>query len=150
MGKSREVARLPNAPAFSAYAGAVTSIPATTGGKVQFNTEEFDTNSNYDHSTGRFTPTVAGYYLISASVQFSDTGLATPSCTLAKNGTAYKLGNYMAVSTDYPIVQVSAIVYLNGSTDYVEINAAHGKGSAVNTFASATNTWIQGVLVRTA
>jgi hypothetical protein len=44
MGRARKMANLPNAPAFSAYAGATTSI-SPSGTKVGFNTEEFDTAS---------------------------------------------------------------------------------------------------------
>jgi hypothetical protein len=48
-------------PAFSAYMGSNQSVTQATATKCTFNTEAFDTNSNYDTGTYRFTPTVAGY-----------------------------------------------------------------------------------------
>lgn len=56
MGKSREIARLPNAPAFSAYANASTSLTTSAQTKVNFQVEDFNTNSNF--ASSRFTPTV--------------------------------------------------------------------------------------------
>ena len=58
-----------NMPAFSAYGNADQVIANTTYTKVQYNVKSspgFDTNSCYDTSNYRFTPTVAGYYLINA------------------------------------------------------------------------------------
>jgi hypothetical protein len=54
------------APAFSARAATTQSLSNTTYTKVTLGTEEFDTNSNF--ASSRFTPTVAGYYLITGSV----------------------------------------------------------------------------------
>lgn len=137
------------APAFSAYAGATTSI-APTGTKVSFNTEEFDTASCYDTSTSRFTPTVAGYYLIIASVQFYDTSVTNAALTITHNGSASKIGTYNPASQDYPVAQASAIMYFDGVDDYVEVYASHGNGSALNAAASQSNTWFQACLVRPA
>src|SRR6056300_1792706 len=50
-----------NTPAFQATMSGNQNISTGTATKVQFDTEDFDTNSKYDHSTNyRFTPTVAG------------------------------------------------------------------------------------------
>lgn len=147
MGKSREVARLPNAPAFSAYATTATSIPTATLTKVNFITEEFDTNSNF--ASSRFTPTVAGYYQINASVQFAGS-TTNPLCYITKNGTQVKSSSYLSGSFTGPVSVVSGLVYLNGSTDYVEVAAYHATGSSVNTLAAADTTRFDGCLVRIA
>jgi hypothetical protein len=55
-----------NMPAFSARAATTQSLPNATYTKVTLGTEEFDTNSNF--ASSRFTPTVAGYYIITGSV----------------------------------------------------------------------------------
>lgn len=145
MGKPREIARLPNAPAFSAYANASTSIPTAAITKVNFQVEDFDTAGNF--ASSRFTPTVAGYYQINASVQF--TGSTTnPLCYITKNGTQVKCGSYSTGSFTGPVSVVSGLVYLNGSTDYVEVAAYHSTGSSVNTIAAADTTRFDGCLVR--
>ena len=51
-------------PAFSAYLSANQSVSANVFTKITFDTEDFDTNSNF--SSSRFTPTVAGYYQLNA------------------------------------------------------------------------------------
>lgn len=147
MGKSREVARLPNAPAFSAYANASTSIPTATITKVNFATEEFDTNNNF--ASSRFTPTVAGYYQINASVQFTGSTV-NPLAYITKNGSQVKCGSYTTGTFTGPVSVVSGLVYLNGSTDYVEVAAYHATGSSVNTLAAADTTRFDGCLMRIA
>lgn len=147
MGKSVKLSQVPNAPVFSAYAGTVTALPATAYTKVAFNTEEFDTNSNF--ASSRFTPTVAGYYQINSSVQMTGTVLSSLP-VIYKNGTAYKFGSYEGGNQSDPIKSLSALVYLNGSTDYVEIFMYNGGAGSINTVASATATWFDGALVRAA
>ena len=147
MGKSAKVSQLPNAPAFSAYAGAATALTATAYTKVAFNTEEFDTNNNF--ASSRFTPTVAGYYQINASVQMTGS-VDSPFPVLYKNGAAYKSADYFGATLAAPIKSISALVYLNGSTDYVEVFAYNGTGSSINTVASASATWFDGHLARVA
>lgn len=147
MAKSQKMSTIVNAPAFAAYANASTSLPNTTITKVNFQVEEFDTNSNF--ASSRFTPTVAGYYQINASVQF--TGSTTnPVCYITKNGTQVKCGSYVAGSFSGPVSVASGLVFLNGSTDYVEVAAYHSTGSAVNTTAAADTTRFDGCLVRVA
>jgi hypothetical protein len=116
------LAALGNGPAFSAYKSTnQTSISNSTYTKVTFDVEEWDTNSNFASST--FTPTVAGYYQVCAAIAFNAT-TTNPTFTrigLYKNGSVYKV-IYMAGSTvDRVIPNLSAVVYLNGSTDYIEL-----------------------------
>ena len=147
MGKSRDLARLPNAPAFSASASGATSLAATSYTKVLFASEEFDTNANF--ASSRFTPTVAGYYQINSGVQM--TGSVLSSFPLIyKNGSAYKSADYVGATQADPIKSISGLVYLNGSTDYVEIYVYNGSASAINTVASVSATWFDGHLARVA
>ena len=57
-----------DAPSFSARMTSAQTIPSTTMTKILFNVENWDTNSNYNTTLARFTPTVAGYYQFNASV----------------------------------------------------------------------------------
>jgi hypothetical protein len=135
-------------PAFSAYAGSTTSISAGTTTKVALNTKEFDTNSNYDNTTNyRFTPTVAGYYQITACVRFAALNTSEVVVILYKNSSAFKSGTDISVtSSGVFVVNVSALIYFNGSTDYVE--AFCYSGSAATVAATQTGTYFQGVMVR--
>jgi hypothetical protein len=134
------------APAFSAYNSAATALSAGTTTKVLFATEEFDTNSNF--ASSRFTPTVAGYYQLNASV-FVSANNAILLTIITQNTGNSKSGNAVNIAT--PSQQcsvVSTIMYFNGSSDYAEVFAY--SGSAVNTFNAAQYTYFQGALIRSA
>lgn len=138
-----------NGPAFSAYNSNSQSFSsANTYTKVVFNTEEFDTGSCFDSTTNyRFTPTVAGYYQINAGVS-SNTAATYMTCAVYKNGTIYKRGANYSTSTASPNAAVSALVYLNGSTDYVEIFAI--SSVTFSTFQGIDTVYFQGAMVRSA
>ena len=113
-----------NGPAISAYLSGNQTITAATWTKVQFNTKLFDTNTNYDNVTNyRFTPTVAGYYLVTATLFFnSSTTETTGIVGIFKNGSVYSrsgVAGFGGSSEIYPTA--TSLVYLNGSTDYVEV-----------------------------
>jgi hypothetical protein len=111
-------------PAFSAYAGSNQTITSSTFTKIEINTEEFDTANCYNTSTYRFTPNVAGYYQVSGCINnYSSTSPTRVFATIYKNGSVYKRFSDGAVSsgTFYAASEGSALVYLNGSTDYIEL-----------------------------
>jgi len=115
----------PKVPAFRASINSDLGVSVSTWTKVPFDIEDFDTNSNYDNATNyRFTPTVAGYYQANASVRASYSGAAGDYIWLRiyKNGTAYN-GHYNrdANGQPYGSVNVSDLVYMNGSSDYIEV-----------------------------
>jgi hypothetical protein len=147
MGKSREFARMPNVPLFAASGSGATSLAATSFTKVLFAGEEFDTNANF--ASSRFTPTVAGYYQINSGVKLSGT-VTSSYLVIYKNGVAYKNGEFEGGSQTDPLKTVNALVYLNGSTDYVEIFAYNGSAGAINTTATSNLTWFDGYLARIA
>lgn len=129
-------------PAFSAYQSTQQTLTANVKTKIQFQTEEFDTNNNFDNATNyRFTPTIAGYYQINASVFFNTANIGFAA--IQKNGTDYKRG---AQSVTTYCATANSIVYMNGSTDYVEIWA---QANAITTlFNDISGTYFNGVLVR--
>lgn len=110
------------APSFSAYLSTNQSITSGVFTKIQFNTEQWDTNNNYDNTTNyRFTPTVAGYYQIDA--RFSSTVATTLLViSLFKNGAEIARGGDNRVSQNASSgVQLSTMMLMNGTTDYLEI-----------------------------
>ena len=140
-------------PAFSAYSTANQTLTTTTFTKVVLGAETFDTNNNFASST--FTPTVAGYYQINGTIYFTGSGLNYGSTRLYKNGSQYKIGSFVLLTTgtqsDY-ISTLSDVVYMNGTTDYLELygyaNIAGG-GSIVMSSGSAL-TYFSGALIRAA
>jgi len=145
MGQAREIARLPNAPAFNVYAILSTSLVSGANTKVEFQQEDTDTNGNF--ASSRFTPTVAGYYQINASVKF-DGSTVNPMTYIRKNSSTRVSGNYIPGTHSSPITIASALIYLNGSTDYIEVDATHSTGSAVNTYTTGNSTRFSACFVR--
>jgi hypothetical protein len=128
-------------PAFSAYPSSNQSL--TSGPqKVLFQTEEFDTNNNFASST--FTPTVAGYYFIGGGISIQAANISL-ILSLYKNGSFYK---NIGVSEMPSLGQVFGfgMVFLNGSTDYVELFAS--PNDSIDTNAVDTDTYFQGFLAR--
>jgi hypothetical protein len=141
-----------NGPAFSAYADA-TAQTITTGSqqKVLFQTEEFDTDNCYANS--RFTPTVEGYYQLNAEVRLDGaTGTGEMMIVIWKNGAEHKRGtNQQGTQTaaNFWAMQVSSVVYANGTTDFFEIYVQQGSGSSVSVTAvnSPNITWFNGCML---
>ena len=137
------------APAFSAYQSPAQTLSSATTTKISFQNEEFDTNSNFDSTTNyRFTPTVAGYYQVYGSVQSGGTP-STVQPFIYKNGSQYKSGNFINVISGYATASISAIMYLNGSTDYIEFYANISVGQAL-TSGSNNGTYFSASMVRSA
>lgn len=136
------------APTFSAYSTLTQSTSANVFLKVTCNVEEWDTNSNYDNSsTYRFTPTVAGYYQVSCFVSLNNTTTRLIA-SIYKNGSQAKkvfdLGDVAAVANGGG----SAIVYCNGSSDYLELYARTANANSV--ISSGGETMFQAALIRSA
>lgn len=136
-------------PAFSAYLNTNQNPTNATYTKVQINTELFDTAGCFDTSTYRFTPNVAGYYQIQAACRISGTSPTTSVWSIYKNGSNVNELNVTSTFS-YEAREVSSLLYLNGSTDYVEFYC-YINASSSQTFNSGSNvTYFQGFLVRAA
>ena len=125
-----------DAPAFRAKPSSNQTISASTFTKVLLQTEIFDTNNNFDNSTNyRFQPTVAGYYQVNSQIHYATNGQQLVA--VYKNGSYDNWGTY---SVNAYGVSGSSLIYLNGSTDYLELYAYSSGGYSVNsglTFLSA-------------
>jgi hypothetical protein len=136
------------APAFSAYCNTAQSIPNSAWTKMQVNVKEFDTASCYDNSTNyRFTPNVAGYYQVSAQSHTNNGVNGRYLCSIYKNGSIFKLGNDTASNNTLGIT-LSTLVYLNGSTDYIEFYVYQGSGTSQALDNSSTSNFFQACLLR--
>ena len=142
-----------NGPAFRATSGTGgQSISNASFTKVTLATEIFDTATCYDTTTSRFTPTLAGYY------QVNGVGTVSTAATVAfiligiyKNGVLYSIGGQSSGASQGPGqgagALVSDLVYLNGTTDYIELYAYTNQGGAA-TFTGAPYTHFSAAFVR--
>jgi hypothetical protein len=134
-----------NMPAFSAGRTGSTQSLSSGWNKVQCNTKDFDTNSCYDNTTNyRFTPNVSGYYQVNFSINQSANSYLSPA--IYKNGSIYKAGSNGSGAVNNSAG--SCIVYLNGSTDYIEL---YGNSGSNTTWSSGSPyTYFNGCLIKNA
>jgi len=140
-----------NVVAFSAYQSAAQSLTTGTWTKINLQTKEFDTTSAFDNTTNmRFQPTVSGYYQFSGNISFTGTSPSTTGASIYKNGSAFKQGTIIYTSgPSANQIGVSALIYLNGSSDYVEL-WGYLAATTPAVLASASATYFQGFLIQPA
>jgi hypothetical protein len=143
-------------PAFRARASGDQSITSTTVTTVNLPTVDYDTNSWFDNTTNyRYTPQIPGYYFFRGLVWCDGTNMTTQAVYVSKNGDRYS-GCIYRLSTSSPMgIEVSTTAYMNGSTDYVELQGfVTGTSPSFISLASPSDTWatstFEGFLVRTA
>jgi hypothetical protein len=134
-----------NMPAFSAYPSSNQSVTTNTFTKILFQTESFDTNDYFLNST--FTPLIAGYYQINAYLS-PNVASTRVLVNIYKNGTRlYVLSDVGGTSANTS--GGSALVYCNGSTDYIEIYG-YIVGASPSWYGVSDSTYFNGCLVRRA
>lgn len=129
--------------AFAAFLNSATqAIANNTATKVTLSSEEYDVGGFFDSATNyRFLPLVSGYYHFDARVQFASANAGVVEIDLYKNGSEYKRGP----SVPFPsggsglAVSMSALVYMNGSTDYVELYVQQTSGGSLNLTGGTNN-----------
>ena len=136
------------APAFSATPATNQSVTSAVFTKVTLGTKNFDTNNNF--ASSRFTPTVAGYYQFNASLYATATSPSYVWLLIYKNSSFALTGNLnVPVSSSDGAGVCSGILYMNGSTDYVEMYAYIAGGTpAVSGAGSYTQ--FSGCFIRSA
>jgi len=135
-----------NMPAFSAYSSSTQTVSGSTWTKVVCGTEDFDTNSNYSSST--FTPTVAGYYQVNGCVGWDATTSVTRGFVqIYKNGSSSK---FLSDINSPNRNGGSCLIYMNGTTDYLELYGYMTGSGTLYFSASQAGTYFQATLVRSA
>lgn len=138
-----------NGPAFSAYQSTAQSIPNNLFTKLQIQTKEFDTANAFDNVTNyRFTPLVAGYYQVNGGLALQNSA-ASLLVSLLKNGAENKRGVQFGTPVGTQSI-LSALVFLNGTTDYLELYGYQASGASSNAAAVAYGTYFQAAMIRSA
>ena len=102
---------------------------------------EFNNSTTNDKSSGvtitrggseRFTPTVAGVYLVQGMLHYThgSGGAYTPTLYLYRNGSsyAYTQGIVNYSGGHYDSLNIQAMMTFNGSSDYVDMRGNHNAG----------------------
>ena len=118
-----------NTPNFFAKTSS-QSISASTTTVVIYSSEDYDTSSLYDTSTGRFTvdANTTGKYMFFAAVKYASSSISRNNLSLHKNGTE-TLRTEFGNSTSYPTVLVSGVINLSSAGDYVDARVNQNDGT---------------------
>lgn len=99
------------------YRNAALSSPSASTAKLVLDTVDFDPDGLWDAGNTRFTPKRPGYYWVNLSaVSTSGTSF---NALIYKNGALYAKGPRTNTSYGWG-ENVTALVYCNGTTDYLE------------------------------
>jgi hypothetical protein len=115
--------------------------------KITFDVEDYDPNNQFANS--RFTPTIAGRYVVSSNVIGSNIGGAY-EIAIYKNGSGVNSTRSAAAASEYEGVEITAIIDMNGSTDYLEIyvrQQGSGNKDVFGVLGGIVYTWFQGFLI---
>lgn len=115
--------------------------------------KDFDTNNAFNTSTGRFQPLVAGYYQILIGVILGSSPGTSLSAQIMKNGTenmGTQVFEWPAPDRAYCGINNQALVYLNGSTDYLTFGFAATNAAATPVQVTDGGFSISGFLARRA
>ena len=126
-------------PTFRAYSNEDQSLSANTLTKKLYQVEDWDTASCF--ASSRFTPNVAGYYILTATQYNPDAG--TLSLFFYKNGSVNASGP--SGGTPGFRAQNTTIMYFNGTTDYAEVYVVSSQTTLYN---GSNNAYFTAVGVR--
>jgi hypothetical protein len=113
-------------PAFRAFHSSTQNVSNTTLTTLSFDSETFDSDGTYNTSNGRFTPAIAGKYVIFANIRDDDTNdyqLEIEIRTSAENAIAKHVINNDNKDSNF----VYTIADLS-SDEYVFITSYHAQG----------------------
>jgi hypothetical protein len=135
-------------PTFSAYQNAsAQTVSQNVSTKITFDATEWNVLSGYSTANSKFTPTTAGYYQVTASVGSQNVAGGVVQLDIFKNGSTYKSGFSINAAATYRS-QMTCMVYMNGSTDYIEVYWYQNYIGTRATINDSTNTYFQGSLIR--
>jgi len=157
-----------NGPTFSAYLSTSTNVTSGTTTLIPINTKEWDSAGCFNNTNSSvtlnglsvpayaFCPNVSGYYQINAAMNGTNASSYDNKSTvfIYKNGSSYKymdvnfVGGSGATYNDITAM-ISSVVYLNGTSDYIQIQGIVSAGSGTPQFGG-TATWVNAAMIRTA
>lgn len=117
------------------------SLPHDAFTPITWNTVDDPYGSWVAGTPARFKPTFAGHFILNGAVGFSSTAPATYAQETNQRMVAWYVngGLWTVASAPNPAMIALAVtartypVYLNGTTDYVELAAYHDAGPPINT-----------------
>lgn len=116
------------------------SIPDSTFTGISFDTAGKVVDNYNGHSAtnlSRYIAPIAGWYLAIGRASASGTADKKRIVTIAVNGTPQRANEQDSPDPDLHVPYCAALVYCNGTTDYIEVQLFQGNGAALLTNVSA-------------
>ena len=134
---------------FSAHQTSNQAIPTGTWTIIDWHAKDWDVGGYFDLANNRYLPLIAGRYFFQTGVQLTAIADGTEVFMgVWKNGAISKFVTRIVVGGLCTLVlSGGCLVYLNGSTDYIDIRMAHHHGADRNTGGEPPRTWFQGFLI---
>ena len=132
-------------PTFSGYASGTGQVIAqSTNTKININTIEFDTTQAFNTSTSQYNPKVAGYYMVNGC---TGNNIGTSMyLSINKNLSTAKIGPFVVTNANN--AGMTALIYMNGTTDYLELHVFSTGG--ITLYADSQHTYFQAYMVKAA
>ena len=133
-----------NTPAFRAFHSSTQNVTNTTLTTLSFDSETFDSDGKYDTSNGRFTPGVAGKYVLFANVRNDDTNvfqLELEIRTSAENAIAkFSRGNSAGAGDSFSVYTIADL----SADEYAFVTAYHSQGGTRTMLAGTAEAFFGG------
>lgn len=139
-------------PLLFTYQTTVQSVPNITWTAINLHFDVFDTINGHSLVTNitRYTPNVSGTYEVDGQIAYAVNSTNDRGAQFRKNGATIDGLQYGAAragggSSFASIARCSGVVFLNGSTDYIELYGFQESGGALNTSYGAgfTTSFVQ-------
>jgi hypothetical protein len=130
-GKGQSFA--PQGVVVQAYVATTAGTSLANTATIPFTVRGFDPFAWFDATLSRFLPKVAGYYRVSVATSWINAGDTTVyGVGIRKNGVNIRYGYDIAGNAVNGVeVVATTLVYLNGSTDYVDCQNAAGVARSI-------------------
>ena len=131
----------PSPVSFQAYCSTDAQVFAgDVTAQVGFDVFEWDTNSGFDSATSSYTPNVAGYYQVNASVAQQSENMLRGNTSIWKNDSVVAYASNLSETGMKTNSPVNTVVYCNGVDDklYVKFNPAMSGGGLTSQINSSS------------
>ncbi|HEY0838521.1 MAG TPA: hypothetical protein VGE72_31740 [Azospirillum sp.] len=115
-----------------------TGVASSTNVKVNLSNAAINVGSGFDTTNKWFKPTIPGYYVLYGQIGIQLTASVSMSVQLRVNGNLVASSNNQSSTASTSYADTQQIVYLNGTSDYVELYGSQNTGSS-GAFLGATN-----------
>jgi hypothetical protein len=151
-----------NGPAFASYSNVSSNCVSAVASIQSNNVELYDLGGCYNNTGSpvtlngivgvpayAFAPNVPGYYQVNGcAVAVVTVGFSITQ--IQKNGVAYSNSGIGMTNGSSTAASLSSLVYLNGTSDYVQLAVYQQTGGTVGTSANMSNCYFNGFLARAA